>query len=106
MREITIQELEVVSGGVAPIIVAGAVILGKAEVGATAGALGYLTTNSILGEQPTSKGAASAATTGAFVTTFGPLSPNILRLSIGGGFAGGIGGRAADGSEYSDGTNY
>ncbi|WP_084632355.1 class IIb bacteriocin, lactobin A/cerein 7B family [Oceanospirillum maris] len=46
MREITIQELEVVSGGVAPIIVAGAVILGKAAVGATAGALGYLTTNS------------------------------------------------------------
>jgi len=30
MREITIQELEVVSGGVAPLIVSGAVILGKA----------------------------------------------------------------------------
>ncbi|MBU1296602.1 MAG: class IIb bacteriocin, lactobin A/cerein 7B family [Gammaproteobacteria bacterium] len=107
MREISIEELDVVSGGVAPIVAAIGVVAVKATAGATAGAAGYLTVNSIQGNQPTVQGATTAAVVGGTAALVGPLSPHILRTTVLSSIAGGAAGNAVDGSDYcSDGTNY
>lgn len=92
MRDLTLTEIEIVSGAVGPL---------GAVAGATVGGVGYIGAQAGAGTTPTLSGAASAVVGGAVAGFFTPTTTaQAAGLGLAGfyaGFGGGLAGRAFGG---------